>query len=114
MIDNGEELPPKEFFDEEFATSLVGKTLLVGITHLNHNGEFQSRSQFFGRVIVADRRQGVCVRNEVDGSVAWYPPDTRGIKAARPGKYTNRATGEVVHDPDFTAAWVFTAPPLVQ
>ena len=53
-----DDLPPREFFDDEFAERLIGKTLLVGITHEDHNGRYLRRSQFYGRIIAADRRQG--------------------------------------------------------
>ena len=108
-----DDLPPREFFDDEFAERLIGKTLLVGITHEDHNGRYLRRSQFYGRIIAADRRLGVCVRSDA-GEEMWFPPDTRGIKPAQPGVYRNRATGEVVADPDYTATWVFNSPPPIQ
>jgi hypothetical protein len=64
----------------------------------------------FGIVTVAERGRGICVKSETDGSEFWLPPDTRGISPAEPGEYRNRTTGEVVTDPDYTAAWTLTGP----
>ena len=111
MTEEDEGIPPRESFDDGFAAALVGKSLLVGITHADHQGRVLRRSQVFGRVVKADRREGVCVRSDADGTETWFPPDTRGIRAALPGEYRNRNTGELVVNPDYTASWTFTAPP---
>src|SRR3954470_10402986 len=42
--------PPREWFDEDFATALVGRTLLVGITQKDHAGKVIRRYQVFGVV----------------------------------------------------------------
>jgi len=104
------DLPAHEAFDEELARELVGKLILVGITHKDHEGNFVRRSQIFGRVALADRIRSICIRDEREGEESWFPPDTRGITPAPPGQYRNRATGEVVHDPDYLASWTITAP----
>ena len=103
-------LPPRELFDDDLAHQLVGKSLLIGVIHVDHAGRELRRSQIFGRVVVADRLRGICVLQDQDGEEKWLPPDTRGIKLARPGEYRNRATGELVVNPDFLASWTFTEP----
>jgi hypothetical protein len=103
--------PPPEFFDDELAEKLLGRSLLIGITDHSSTGEFLGRRQVCGQVLVADRHKGICVRNNKDGSDFWLPPDTRGVRSASPGEYHNRATGEVVVDPDYLASWTFTKPP---
>jgi hypothetical protein len=102
--------PPREFFDEELANRLLGRGLLIGITHNDKEGRMVSRSQVFGRAITADRQRGFCIQNEESGEETWFPPDTRGIRPAPPGEYRNRATGEVVNDPDYLGSWTITAP----
>ena len=102
--------PPREWFDDDFATALVGRTLLVGITQKDHTGKVIRRYQVFGVVSAAARDRGICVKNADDGVETWFPPDTRHIIPAEPGEYRNRTTGEVVTDPDYTASWVFTGP----
>jgi hypothetical protein len=101
-------MPPAEHWDVERATQILGRTLLVGITEKDHDGGVLRRHQVFGVVTVADRRKGICVTNQSDGSHYWLPPDIHSIKDGTPGAYRNRTTGEVVVDPDFVTSWVFT------
>src|SRR5512143_1823033 len=98
--------PPPEFFDDALAARLIDRTLLLGITENDHQGVFIRRRQVFGTVTVADRYRGICLKDAKDGSDFWLPPDTRGSNVARPGEYRNRATGEVVKDPDYLGAIV--------
>ena len=102
--------PAPENFDDGLASELVGKLILVGFTHNDHAGKFVRRSQICGRIVLADRLRGICIREEQTGNENWLPPDTRGIKPAPPGEYRNRATGEVVKNPDYLASWTITAP----
>ena len=102
-------IPPSKIFDDTLAKELVGKSLLIGITHTDAEGKMLSRSQIFGSVTVANRLQGICIRNNQTSEEQWLPPDTRGIKPAPAGEYRNRATGEVVHDPDYLGAWTIAA-----
>jgi hypothetical protein len=102
-------LPPHSIFDDALAKELVGKSVLIGITHTDSEGKMLRRSQIFGLVTIANRVQGICIRDNQTSEEKWFPPDTRGIKPAPPGQYRNRATGEVVSDPDFLASWTVAA-----
>jgi len=105
-------VPPPEFFDDALAARLVGHTLLLGITEHDHQGTPLGHRQIFGTVSVADRRRGICLKDAKGGADFWLPPDTRGIKAAKPGEYRHRPTGEIISNPDFLGAIVLTkAPP---
>lgn len=106
---SGKQQPPHEVFDEKLADKLIGKRLLVGVTQTDEKGAMLRRSQIAGRVIIADRIRGICIKNEQSDEDTWLPPDTRGIEPASPGEYRNRATGEVVSDPDYVARWVISA-----
>jgi hypothetical protein len=102
--------PPHNVFDDALAKNLVGKTLLIGITHRDSDGKVLRRSQIFGLVTVADRAKGICIRDNRTSEEKWFPADTRGIEPARPGEYRNRATGELVCDPDYLDSWTVAAP----
>jgi hypothetical protein len=102
-------VPPHSLFDDALAENLIGKTLLIGITHTDSQGKMLSRSQIFGLVTIANRVQGICIRISQSNEEKWFPPDTRGIEPARPGQYRNRATGEVVNDPDYLGSWTISA-----
>jgi hypothetical protein len=101
--------PPDNIFDDSLAKDLVGKSVLIGITHTDSEGKMLCRSQIFGLVTIANRVQGICIRDNQTREVKWFPPDTRGIKPAPPGLYRNRATGEVVNDPDYLGSWTIAA-----
>jgi len=101
--------PPHDLFDDILAKEIVGKSVLIGITHTDSEGQMIRRSQIFGVVIVADRVRGICIRDNQTSEEKWLPPDTRGIKPAPPGQYRNRATGEVVNDPDYLGSWAIAA-----
>jgi hypothetical protein len=105
-----ENLPPHTIFDDALANDLVGKSLLVGITHTDSEGNMLRRSQVFGLVVIANRAKGICIRDTQTSEEKWLPPDTRGIKPAPAGEYRNRATGEVVNDPDYLGSWTIAAP----
>jgi len=91
-------------FDEAFAAQLMGTHVLVGITHFNLAGDFESREQFHGRVVRASRGEGVTL---VDGNGGehWLPPHRDSYVPADPGEYRLRSTGEVVTDPDYLCTW---------
>jgi hypothetical protein len=87
---------------------LVGKYVLVGITRKDRRDADLGLEQFHGRVIASDPARGLSLRLEGSraGDVCSLPPDLRSFKAAPPGNYRLRTTGEVVQDPDFVATWV--------
>jgi hypothetical protein len=99
-------------FDPEFATALVGKYVLVGVTVEDRRGETKRHEQFHGKGIEADPGRGIklvlCGTRE--GERKWLPPATHVFEEAPRGTYTLRATGEKVIDPDYTAQWVLVQP----
>lgn len=105
------ELPPALFSDDE-AETLVGKTVLVGITVLSADNEVTERRQFSGRIESVDPESGVHVRRRDTDQLEWLPPDPRAYEPAAPGEYHLTGSGEVVVDPDLVAIWtVYAAPP---
>jgi hypothetical protein len=90
-------------------SELLGKTVLVGITRVNHENELVSQHQYYGRVESLD--DGL-VHIRVAGTDEDFtlPPDASAFANARPGSYRLRATGEVVVNPDFTSSWTVRSP----
>jgi hypothetical protein len=100
-------------WDQEEADGLVGLLLLVGVTYLAADGEtVTSKLQYYGRIVQADET-GIKIACEGSraGQTMTLPPDLRGMQAAKPGQYRLRSTGEVVENPDLTAAWSITDRP---
>jgi hypothetical protein len=99
--------PPPDHWDDEVARALIGKTVLVGLTHCTHDDEVVRREQFYGVVKSADRRRGIAL--ELDGSRVGeshvLPPMTKVFEKARLGDYRLSTTGETVSDPSFIATY---------
>lgn len=87
----GAKRPPKAFAD---------KRIIVGITFLDKDGALIEQFQTHGRVIAANGAEGI-VLVRPNGSRFVIPPSPQWLKAARPGEYRLRATGEVVTNPDY-------------
>ncbi|MFZ4766874.1 MAG: hypothetical protein ACOYMN_18130 [Roseimicrobium sp.] len=90
-------------------SELLGKTVLVGITRVDHKKELVSQYQFHGRVESLDDGL-VHIRVAGSGKDFTLPPDPSAFTRAHPGRYRLRATDEVVVDPDFTSLWTVRAP----
>ncbi|WP_337186907.1 hypothetical protein [Phenylobacterium sp.] len=99
--------PPPEHWDDEVATSLIGKTVLVGLTYCGPDDQVLHREQFHGFVRSADRRAGIGLELDGDriGERYTLPPMTQVFQRASLGEYRLSGTGEVVHDPDFLATY---------
>jgi hypothetical protein len=110
MAEHDDGRPP---WDEDVALDLMGALVLVGMTRLAHDETFLHQEQFYGRVVAANERDGICLKLEGarDGEHYWMPPTTEPYKRAEPGQYELRSTGEVVRNPDYLSTWVLTEPP---
>jgi hypothetical protein len=95
-------------FDEEFARTLVGKYVLIGLTVHDARGNLTRLEQLHGTVVSADCKAGIGVAlgGVREGEVKWLPPATDAFRPASRGTYMLKTTGENVVDPDFTATWV--------
>ena len=95
---------PNLDFTEEQVRELIGKRILVGVTHRNMNDEVASLEQFHGTVDRISRDEGLVLKLPTGGE-RIIPPDLSRLEPASAGKYRLKATGETVVDPDFTAMW---------
>jgi hypothetical protein len=87
--------------------ALLGKTILVGITRLNHKEELIEQQQLVGTFISME--QTICLRLR-NGEDFTLPPDLSAFRKANPGIYRLRSTGEEIENPDFIAVWTVRAP----
>lgn len=79
--------------------TLADRRVLVGITFLDRDGSPIEIFQTHGRVI-SETGEGI-VLIQKDGRRFLLPPGSQWLKAAQPGEYMLRSTGEVVVDPDY-------------
>ena len=98
------------YFDDEEAKAIIGKHVLVGVTHRNHADEVTGIEQFHGRIVRASREDGIIVCLIDSDEERWVPPDLSRLEPAAPGKYRLKASGEVVVDPDFLSTWTVYPP----
>ena len=98
------------YFDEKEAKAIIGKHLLVGVTHRNYSDEVTGVEQFHGEIIRASREEGIILRLSGSGEERWVPPDLSRLEQADPGEYRLKSTGEVVVNPDFLSTWTVYPP----
>ena len=89
--------------------SLLGKYVLIGITRISADGDFLEEGECHGRIALVDPDLGIRVLLS-DGEVLTLPPDPGSFRAAKPGVYRLRSTGEEVVDPDLTTVWTIREP----
>jgi hypothetical protein len=80
--------------------AFANKRIIVGITFLDSDGALIEQFQTHGRVVAANSAEGI-VLVRPNGGRFVIPPSPQWLKAARPGEYRLRSTGEVVNDPDY-------------
>jgi hypothetical protein len=90
--------------------SLVGKTVLIGITRLDHDDELIEETEKFGRIVSVDPHGGIKV-DVGERELFTLPPNLEDFNDARPGVYRLRSTGATVEDPDLTTIWTIKEPP---
>jgi len=96
---------PSIDFTPEQVASLLGKHLLVGLTHRSLEDQVVSIEQFHGVIDRINLHEGLVLKLFGTGKERSLPPDLARLERADPGQYRLNATGEVVADPDFTVMW---------
>lgn len=97
-------------WDQDFANQLIGATLLVGVTYLEHDGTLLRREQIFGRVEAVDPEIGITLLRHDTDEPFIMAPILEAIEPASPGRYQLTETDVVVQDPDYTMVFSVTAP----
>jgi hypothetical protein len=85
--------------------SVIGKHLLVGLTHRGLDDQVASIEQFHGIIDRVNLQEGLVVKLYGTGEERSLPLDLSGLEKADPGQYRLKTTGEVVANPDFTLMW---------
>lgn len=98
------------YFDPKEARAIIGKHLLVGVTHRNHVDEITEVEQFHGEIVRASREEGIIIRLNGSEKERWVPPDLSRLAPAAPGNYRLKSSGEVVVYPDFLSTWTVYPP----
>ena len=88
----------------ELQEFIKGKRFLIGLTFINKGGEMIEQYQTNGAVKELTN-DGLLRIERHDGSIFQLPYDKESIKKAGKGEYRERATGEIITDPDFIVTW---------
>jgi hypothetical protein len=96
--------------DESQADQYVGKTVIIGVTYLDHEGNLLGRKQWAGRIVTFSNAQGIKVDLFDSDDPCCLPPDASAIRKAEPGRYRLKSSGKVIDDPDFLATWTCQRP----
>jgi len=112
MTDVSDKVP---VWDKERANALLGKTVIVGVTHVGTDGKtVVAREQFHGFIMTAVEGKGIevaCLSGPHEGQTVMLPPVTAPYLDAKPGDYKLKPSGEVVKNPGVTVAWTIAAQP---
>ena len=100
----------KPRLDESKASEYIGKTVLMGLTYLDHNDKLIEQRQCVGTIMTFPNEKGIRIKLQDLDDPFDLPPDPRGIRVAKPGTYRLRSTGREVVNPDFLATWTITKP----
>jgi hypothetical protein len=91
--------------DDSKASEYLGKTVLIGMTYLDRDGQLRERKQMAGTITVFSQAEGIKIKlRDVDRQFC-LPPDEGGIRVAPPGTYRLRSTGEEIINPDYLSTW---------
>lgn len=104
--------PDAQNFDALAAVTLIGKSVLIGVTYVGADGRAEGRFQMHG-VIEKATPKGieVSLKGTREGQCWTMPPQLSGLTPAEPGKYGFKDTGEIIENPDFIAVWTVAKPP---
>jgi hypothetical protein len=96
--------------DESKAKDYVGKTVLLGVTYIDHEEQQTGQRQWYGVITEVSNAKGIVITFKNDTNYCALPPDLSALRPAKPGEYRLRSTGEVITDPDFLTTWTRKEP----
>lgn len=88
----------------ELQTFLKGKVFLIGLTFVDQDNELIEQYQTSGMVdeLTDD---GLFRFKRADGSFFQLPYENETINEAAKGEYRERATGNIIINPDYITSW---------
>lgn len=97
-------------FDQKIVSDFLNKHIIVGLTYLDHKGNFVKQVQFHGDILRINESEGIVIKINNSNKEYVLPPDLSAIKKAPPGEYRFKSTGEVVVNPDLMTSWTINKP----
>jgi len=99
-------------WDEELAETVIGATVIVGLTTIGASGQVAQQIQMHGTITKASPNDGIVIAlaGKRAGETYTLPPHLQALTPAKAGEYRLRSTGEVIVDPDYTTSWTINKP----
>jgi hypothetical protein len=89
---------------EELQIFLNGKVFLIGLTFVDQDKNLIEQYQTSGTVNELTN-EGLLIFKRADDSLFQLPFDEETIRIAPEGEYRERATGNVIINPDYITTW---------
>jgi hypothetical protein len=96
-------------WDNQAAQSLLGKTVIIGLTYVDQDDNVLNQEQRHGTIVQVDEQSGFGIETGDEAEPYWLPPHLDAFGPAEPGEYRLRSTGEVIVDPDLLSNWTIVA-----
>jgi len=91
-------------FDINKANEMIGRYVLVGITHKDSDNNILSEEEVHGKVLRVDQDDGVVIILE-NGNEFSLPPLLDTYQKADEGIYKLKTTNEEIKNPDYIATF---------
>lgn len=88
----------------ELQKFLKGKVFLISLTFVDQDGKLIEQYQTSGTVDKLTN-EGLLRFKRADGSIFRLPYDKETIEEAAEGEYKERATGNIIINPDYITTW---------
>jgi hypothetical protein len=75
----------KPRLDESKASEYIGKTVLMGLTYLDHNDKLIEQRQCVGTIMTFSNEKGIRIKLQDLDDPFDLPPDPRGIRGGQTG-----------------------------
>jgi hypothetical protein len=99
----------KPEFDQDLASTYLGKYILVGVSYYDHAGNFIEQVQMHGVIdSISSEGMKIALRGTREGETWTMPPNLDSVSIANPGIYSLRSTGEEIENPDLVSTWNVT------
>ena len=89
----------------ENINSYIGKTVLIGLTFFDSDGQKTGDDVGHGKIIRINKKEGIVVETEPERNEYKLPPDLKNLQKAPPGEFKESTTNIKITDPEFITFW---------
>ena len=101
-------MPSDDDLDLNDPATLIGCTIIIGMTYVDQKGDVVRREQHHGTIIDFVKWNLIVERSGQDNF--YIPYDLRAMSIAPKGTYKLRESGKEIENPDLLASWIVEPP----